>query len=133
MLRFLKAWLPVVIWAAIILSAANDTFSDDHTRDWLERMLHRDIPEVFNAAFRKTGHVVTYGILGLLAWRARKSIPVALVVPLIVASIDETMQSRTLTRGGSPFDVVLDVCGALLALTCVPAVRARLASRGRAE
>ena len=133
MLRFLKAWLPVAIWAAILLSAANDTFSDDHTRHWLERMLQRDIPEVINAAFRKGGHVVAYSILGLLAWRARRSIPVALAIPLIVASIDESMQARTLTRGGSPYDVVLDTCAALLALTCVPAVRARLASRRRAE
>lgn len=133
MLRFLKSWLPVLIWAAIILSAANDTFSDDHTRHWLERVLHRDIPEVLNAAFRKGGHVVAYSILGLLAWRARRSIPIALGIAFLVASIDETMQSRTLTRGGSPFDVVLDTCAALLALTCVPAVRARLASRGREE
>jgi VanZ family protein len=133
MLRFLKAWLPVLIWAAIILSAANDSFSDVHTRDWLERMLDRDIPELLNAVFRKGGHVVAYSILGLLAWRARRSIPVALGIALLVASIDETMQAQTLTRGGSPYDVVLDTCAALLALTCVPAVRARLSSRARAE
>lgn len=133
MVRFLKSWLPVIVWTAIILSAANDTFSDTHTRGWLERMLDRDVPEFVNAVFRKGGHILAYGLLGLLAWRARRSPGVALLIPFVVASVDETMQARTLTRGGSVFDVVLDTCAALLFLLCVPAVRARLAPRARGE
>ena len=133
MVRFLKSWLPVIVWIAIILSAANDKFSDTHTRGWLERMLDRDVPEFVNAVFRKGGHIVAYAILGLLAWRARRSPGVALLIPFVVASIDETMQARTLTRGGSVYDVVLDTCAALLALTVVPAVRARFSSRAREE
>lgn len=126
MLRFLKAWLPVAIWAAVILSAANDSFSDDHTRHWLERALGRDLPEVVNVVVRKGGHVLAYALLGLLAWRAHRTLFVALLVAFVVASIDETLQARTLTRGGSVFDVLLDTSAALLALLLLPAVRARL-------
>jgi VanZ family protein len=133
MLRFLQAWLPVVLWAAVILSAANDTFSDDHTRDWLERMLGRDLPEIVNIVVRKGGHVLAYSLLGLLAWRARRTLPAALLVAFVVAGIDEILQARTLTRGGSAYDVLLDTSAALLALTFVPAVRARLSSRPPAE
>jgi VanZ family protein len=39
---------------------------------------------------------------------------------------DETLQALTITRGGSPYDVLLDTCGALLALLCLPSVRRRL-------
>ncbi len=62
----------------------------------------------------------------LLAWRAYRTLFVALAVAFVVACIDETMQARTLTRGGSVYDVLLDTSAALLALMCVPAVRARL-------
>jgi VanZ family protein len=33
-----------------------------------------------------------------------------------VSVTDETMQAMTVTREGSPFDVLLDTCGAALAL-----------------
>ncbi len=130
MLRFLKAWLPVIVWAAIILSAANDEFSEPTTRGWLEGILG-DVPKVVNSLFRKGGHIVGYAILGLLAWRAHRTLLVALLVAIAVAIADETMQSMTLTREGSMYDVLLDACGALLALLCVPAVRAQLASADR--
>jgi VanZ family protein len=132
MLRFLSRWLPVVLWAALILSAANDEFSEANTRGWLDRILG-DAPRVLNATIRKGGHIAGYAILGLLAWRARRSFRVALAVALAVAIADETLQSMTLTREGSIYDVLLDTCGALLALTCVPAVRARLSSPGPGE
>jgi VanZ family protein len=131
MLRVIKLWLPVIVWAAIILSAANDEFSNDNTRSWLERIFG-DVPQIVNVVFRKGGHIVAYAILGLLAWRAQLTLRGALAIVLAVSIADETLQSTTLTREGSPYDVLLDTCGALLALTVVPAVRARLSSRARA-
>jgi len=128
MLGFLSRWLPVVLWAAIILSAASDDFSEANTRGWVDQV-PVEAPKLLNTVIRKGGHIVGYAILGLLAWRARRSFGVALGVALAVSIVDETLQSMTLTREGSPFDVLLDTCGALLALTCVPAVRARLSSR----
>lgn len=132
MLRFLNAWLPVVLWAALILSAANDEFSNANTHGWLERIFGA-LPPIANTVFRKGGHLVGYAIQALLAWRARRSFALALLIAVGVAIVDESMQSMTLTREGSPYDVLLDACGALLALLCVPAVRARLASRRRGD
>ena len=126
--KFLKAWLPVVLWAALILSAANDEFSEAKTRGWLAQLLG-SAPKIVNTIVRKSGHIVAYAVLALLGWRAQRSLAVALFIAVAVAITDETLQSTTLTRAGSPYDVVLDTCGALLALICVPAVRARLSSR----
>lgn len=132
MLRFLKAWLPVLLWAAIILSAANDEFSEPTTRGWLARFLG-DVPKALNSLIRKGGHIAAYAVLGLLAWRAHRTLFMALFIAIAVAITDETMQSLTLTREGSVFDVLLDACGALLALLCVPAVRERLAARQKGK
>jgi len=142
-MRLLKAWLPVIVWAAVILSAANDKLSNDTTAGWLEQLFGA-LPSFVNFTFRKGGHMVAYAVLGLLGWRAVSSgaagfsppasrfgglKPAApLLIVLIVAIVDETLQSRTLTRTGSAFDVLLDVCAAALALIAVPAVRARLSS-----
>ena len=131
-LRFLKLWLPVILWAAIILSAANDEFSNANTQGWLARLLG-NVPEIVNHILRKAGHITAYAILGLLAWRAHRTLFVAMLVAVAVAVVDESMQSMTLTRAGSPYDVLLDACGALLALTCVPAVREQISRRPRAD
>lgn len=128
MLRFLKSWLPVLLWSAMILSFANDSFSEAKTHGSLER-LFGSIPEAVNAVIRKGGHIVGYAILALLAWRAQRTLFVALLIAFVVAVIDESMQAMTATRGGTPFDVVLDTCAALLALLFVPKVRDALSSR----
>ncbi|HVG25703.1 MAG TPA: VanZ family protein [Thermoanaerobaculia bacterium] len=131
-MRLLSSWLPVVLWAAIILSAANDRFSDKQTEGWLERHFGRLPPEV-NTLMRKGAHVGEYAILSLLAWRARRTLATPLLVCLLVASADETLQAMTPTRTGTPKDVMLDMCGAVGALIVVPAARGRLVSRPRAE
>src|ERR1044071_7194755 len=102
-MRFLRAWLPVILWAAIILSAANDTFSDAHTAGWLERLFGRVPPEV-NVVMRKTAHVTEYAILALLAWRARRTMVTPLAIVLVVASIDEMLQGMSASRTGTPKD-----------------------------
>jgi VanZ family protein len=124
-MRTLSAWLPVVLWAALILSAANDQFSDKKTESWLDRLFGRVRPEV-NAVMRKSAHVAEYAVLSLLAWRARRTLAVPLLICLAVACADESLQAMTVTRTGSPADVALDMCGAVGALTFVPGARARL-------
>lgn len=127
-MHFLKAWLPVILWSALILGAANDAFSNDTTAGWLER-LFGSAPQILNFLLRKTAHVVEYAILALLAWRAHRTLVVPLAIVLVVAIADETLQSQAALRTGNPFDVLLDLCGAMLALAAVPAVRARLSPR----
>jgi VanZ family protein len=115
LLRFLSSWLPVILWAALILSAANDQFSDEQTAGWLDR-LFGSAPRIVNVTVRKGGHVVAYAVLALLAWRARPRLVAAMLIVLAVAITDESMQAMTYTREGSPYDVLLDACGGLLAL-----------------
>ena len=124
-MRLLKSWLPVVLWAFIILSAANDQFSEKKTEGWLDRMFGRVRPEI-NAMVRKSAHIGEYAILALLSWRARRTLVTPLLICLAVAAADETLQAMTATRTGSVGDVLLDMCGAVLALTCVPEARRRL-------
>jgi VanZ family protein len=131
-MRLLTAWLPVVLWAALILSAANDQFSDKQTESWLDRLFGRVRPEV-NAVMRKSAHVAEYAVLSLLAWRARRRLVVPLLICLAVACADESLQAMTVTRTGSPADVALDMCGAVGALIAVPGARARLLSRPRED
>lgn len=121
-MRFVKSWLPVLLWAAIILSAANDQFSDRETGGWLERTFGSIPPEI-NVVVRKTAHVVEYAILALLAWRARRSWIVPLLICLAVACTDETMQGMTANRTGSPADVALDMLGAVVAVACAQGAR----------
>lgn len=114
-MSLLKRWLPVVAWSAVILATSNDWFSASHTQSWL------NVPESVNVTLRKLAHLTGYGILGALAWRAaridlRRALPVAYAVVIIVASIDEWHQSTVPSRGGSPWDVLLDVAGATVAI-----------------
>ena len=127
LLRLLSSWLPVILWAALILSAANDQFSDEQTAGWLER-LFGSAPRIVNVIVRKGGHVLAYAVLALLAWRARPRVVVAILIVLAVAITDESMQAMTYTRDGSPYDVLLDACGGVFALA-LATLRARIRSR----
>ena len=115
-MRVLKLWLPVVLWAAVILSAANDQFSAGNTEGWFERIFGRDLPYAAHVAIRKMAHLVEYGILGALAWRADRRAAVAIGIAVLVAIADESIQASTLTRTGSPWDVALDAAGAAIAV-----------------
>jgi VanZ family protein len=110
--RALKLWLPVVLWAGLILSSANDHFSAAESGGLLTS-LFGEVPYVLHVILRKLSHVVAYGVLGALVWRADRRWVVMFIVALVVASADEWMQSRTVNRTGSPWDVALDVVASL--------------------
>ena len=121
-MRLAKLWLPVVIWAALILSASNDSFSEAKSRGWLSHIFG-EVPYAVNFVVRKAGHVVSYGLLGALAYRADRRIAIALGIVLLVASTDEYRQALTRTRSGSGWDVLLDLSGALMAIIVMHRVR----------
>ena len=110
-MRVLKQWLPVVLWAGLILSSANDELSATQTGGWL-RAIFGEVPYAAHVVFRKAGHVIGYGILGALAFRADRRWYIALGMTLLVAGTDEWLQSRTATRTGTPWDVALDMAAA---------------------
>lgn len=113
-MRLVRLWLPVILWAAVILSASNDSFSVSHSGGWIRRIFGRDLPYPVHVAIRKTAHLLEYAILGALAWRADRRITIAVGIAALVAITDETHQSFTVSRTGSPWDVGLDVIGATI-------------------
>jgi VanZ family protein len=113
-MRRFSTWLPVVLWSLLILSAANDGLSSVNTGHWLHRIFGVEVPEVMHVMIRKTAHILEYGILGFLTWRAHRSMTIPLLAVLLVSSTDEWLQSRTTARTGTPFDVVLDCCAAFV-------------------
>lgn len=127
-MQFAK-WLPALIWVIVILSFSNDGFSSDNTEGWLELIAARDVAPAANNILRKGGHVAGYAVLALLAWLADRRILRPLLLALLVAVVDETKQSFTVLREGSPWDVVLDTSSAALALLVLEKLR-YLRSRG---
>jgi VanZ family protein len=115
-MKIVNQWAPVILWSALILSASNDAFSASHTSAWLDSLFGRPLPEVVHIGVRKLAHITEYSILALLAWRAAERRWVALLIVLLVAAADETLQSRTLHRTGTPWDTLLDVCAAAFVL-----------------
>src|ERR1043166_2744443 len=121
MRKLIYYWLPVVVWAAIIIQATGRTFDAPHTSGWLATLL-RDIGlhvsdrtlDIINTAMRKAGHLTAYGIMAALSFRAGREgrsgfilrwALIALAITVCVASTDEFLQSFTPTRGSSVWDV----------------------------
>lgn len=115
-MRFARTWLPVIVWSVVILSASTDHFSSNESRGWLSSIIGPVLASALNIFLRKLGHVVGYGILGILARRADRRVLLAIGIALLVAVTDETRQSMTLTRTGSPWDVLLDGLSAWLGI-----------------
>lgn len=116
-MRTLKLWLPVIVWAGLILLAATDLFSAQSTGGWLRSILGFDPPRWLHFAIRKGAHLTVYAILAALAWRADHRWQVVMAIALAVAMTDETMQSFSMRRTGSPWDVGIDLIGAGLAIS----------------
>ncbi len=115
-MRFARTWLPVIVWSAVILSASTDSFSSSESQGWLASVIGPALASALNVVFRKLGHIVCYAILGILARRADERLAVAIGVALLVAITDEARQSMTLSRTGSPWDVLLDGLSAWLGI-----------------
>lgn len=131
-ISFLKHWLPPLIWSVAILIASGSQFSSSNTGHWLRDLVesvgYHLPPPVFatlHAILRKTGHLVAYGILSALWFRAvRRDDPTpwllrwaigAVALTVLVAATDEWHQSLIASRTGAIQDVFIDSCGAILA------------------
>jgi VanZ family protein len=130
-LRFwIGAWWPVAAGIAIIAVESTKYLGADRTSHPL-RVLFEALfgpvadPrwETIHHYIRKSGHFLGYGGLGLAWLRALwMSLPgyrfflasgLALAGTALVASWDEWHQTFLPNRTGSPWDVLLDCCGAL--------------------
>ncbi len=122
-------WLPPLLWCAGVLTLSGDLGSATHTLglvQWLLSWLPLSPAQtlVVHGYFRKAGHVVAYGILyflwfrafqGSLHYRPRKSFFWALGLSLLMSMLDEGHQSLYQVRTGSLLDVGLDFSAAVLA------------------
>jgi len=128
MIAPVRTWLPLAIWTTLILLTSSDLFSSSHSGSILALLLCRILSpahvETINFIFRKTMHLTGYAIEGALGFRAARGhrsgfalrwAIAGVAIAVAVASIDEWHQTFVPSRGGSPQDVLLDGCGAVLA------------------
>jgi VanZ family protein len=123
---FLYYWLPPILWGLAILVMSGDVASAKNTFGLLQWLLSWFAPlskaQLYqvNLYVRKTGHVLAYGLMYFLWFRALRGHlgvdPIrgflyALGLCLLVSMTDEGHQSLTRTRGGNIYDVLLDLSG----------------------
>ncbi len=148
----LKAWIAAILWLILIAIESTALLSASNTSRILYPVLHFlfgmdwERFEVWHFFIRKTGHVIGYGILSVLLFRAwRASLPamsdvtwtprwaaIAILGTALVASLDEWHQSFIPSRTGRWQDVALDTCagmGAQLLLLWWMRRRRRVMSR----
>jgi VanZ family protein len=119
----------------LIFMASTDAFSAAHTGSVLVPFLLRLFPRIsaetldfIHFCIRKGAHLTEYAVLGILLWRAipeHRRHPeaadwwragLALIVATVYGATDEYHQSFVPSRGPSVHDVLIDACGAAIAL-----------------
>ena len=127
---WIGTWWPVVLSAAVVAASSSTWMGSDHTSRplrWLWEMVFGAVPDtrwdVIHLCIRKIGHFTGYGLIGLAWLRAwRLTLPrlsylndaiLAVLGAALLASCDEYHQTFLPNRTGSPWDVLLDCCGAL--------------------
>lgn len=132
----MTAWFPPLCWGLAILLLSGDLGSSQNTLGlvaWLTAHISALSPEqiaVLHGFLRKVGHMLAYGALCFLWFRAfevywpKRRWPfliLAVALSLVVALLDEGHQSMVRTRQGSLVDIGWDMAGvglsALLILT----------------
>jgi VanZ family protein len=102
----LNAWLPVVLWAAVIFTISSVPSLDSGLGEW-------------DTVLRKMAHVGEYAILGGLLYRAFRREPAAIVLGSLYAVTDEVHQSFVTGRHGSPLDWLIDTAGVVAGVLLV--------------
>ena len=157
-----RAWIPALLWLAVIAFESTAVMSADNTGHFLLAIARFFDPRItlaqlqlLNAAGRKIGHCIGYGILSLLmlrAWWATLMLPrsatrlpswsamvttwsaraavLALLSAATVAGLDEWHQTLLPARTGTIRDVALDIMAAALVQLVIVAARA---VRGKQE
>jgi VanZ family protein len=136
---FLKYWLPVLLWAALIFSASGDQKSVQHSSRIIEPLVRWLIPGISDEAVRTTvlvvrkcAHVTEFAVFTLLLWRAARGAlwksterwdwnvaTFVFAVSVLFAISDEIHQSFVPGRQGAVMDVVIDSAGSACAMFCL--------------
>lgn len=147
-LLILRHWIPAAIAVLVIFLESTVFMSANNTSRWLlplwEHLFGPISPKHWSEIhhyIRKTGHFTGYGLVslcffhgfrstlhafqGLRALWLRSAI-FALGCTVLIASADEFHQTFLPGRGGSPWDVALDTCGALIVQLIILALMPRI-------
>ena len=132
--RAILAWFLAFCWGAMIWTLGGDSFSFSETSetllpwlDWLTGDLDWRTRYKIYVAIRKSAHFIEYAILALLTFRAATLSAarqtqiatagwVALFIVTSLATADEARQAFSPVRTGSPYDILIDVAGGLIAV-----------------
>lgn len=126
----------MVLWVSVILLLGSNPGSMSETSRFIRPLLHFLFPnspeatiDLIHGYIRKSAHLFEYAVLAALTARAlaessaavlkKYSYALALLLVLIVASIDEFHQSYEPSRTSSPYDVLIDVTGGAIAIAIV--------------
>jgi hypothetical protein len=127
---WVSAWLPVVLGVGVIVLESTEFMGSEHTSGplrWLFETIFGRFDDavwaIVHHIIRKSGHFLGYGAIGLAWLRAWwMTLPhsrfiqdgfLALLGTALMASADEWHQSYLPNRTGTPWDVLLDCCGAI--------------------
>lgn len=155
-IRKVLPWIPATLAVTMIVVESTALMSSRDTSRWLLPIWERLFGPVsashwatIHFYIRKTGHFTGYGIVSLCffyGWIKTIVLPggrlralwmrcalLAVACAALVASADEFHQSFLPSRTGSPVDVALDTCGAIVAQLIVLVLMSLLArmSSGR--
>lgn len=128
---WISAWLPVGIAVSVIAVESTRYFGADHTSAPLRWVFEHIFGRVSDARWghihhliRKCGHFIGYGLVALTWLRAWwmtlpragffKDALLAVLGTAIVAASDEFHQSFLPNRTSTPWDVLIDCCGAIV-------------------
>ena len=118
----LGAWVPVVVWSALIFILSTSAFTAANTSRIIDPMLRWLLPgitaasvDVCHTLIRKAAHFTEYGVLFWLLVRGPmvRRPYLALMLCVVYALTDEGHQAFTPGRTASLYDVALDSSGAL--------------------
>ncbi len=115
LLKIIKYWLPVIVWALIIFNFSSHVVPKVGESYWVD------------FAAKKLAHLLEYGIFAVITYRAlinsgvNKPLAyyIAIIIPFIYGASDELHQNFTPTRTPTLRDVFFDTIGAALAIYVV--------------
>ena len=134
--KFIKYWVPPILWMAFIFPVGNKTFASPWLYQFIFRIGRAIIPGVNSETLamiyiivRKTMHFFEYAILAYLLfrafrgdhpkrWRSKWAVQAALGA-IAFGFVDEFLQSFVPHRRGSPLDWGIDSAGIVLAIAAM--------------
>jgi len=140
-------FLPPVLWMGVIAIGSSSFLSGERTGQLMLAVLGQIAPgaspgllETAHLGVRKIGHLVEFGVLAILWYRALapspSAVPLAFILATVYGGVDELRQGLTPSRVPAVTDVMVDSLGAFLGLAAwtepgrLPRVTARLTTWG---